>query len=106
MDPVDRHILEDFAALVRARFPGARVRAFGSRVRGDATRESDLDVCVVLDQPATREVKDWIDDVAWEAGFKADRILNTLVFERRAFEEGPVSVSPLVTHILRKGVAA
>ncbi len=106
MDPVDRHILEDFAVRVRARFPDAEVRAFGSRARGDATRESDLDVCVVLDQPATREVKDWIGDVAWEAGFEADRILNTLVFERRTLEEGPLSASPLVAHILREGVAA
>jgi predicted nucleotidyltransferase len=106
MDPVDRHILEDFATRVRARFPGAWVWAFGSRARGDATWASDLDVCVVLDQPATREVKDWIGDVAWEAGFEANRTLNTLVFERRAIEEGPLSVSPLVTHILREGVAA
>ncbi|GIV58181.1 MAG: hypothetical protein KatS3mg042_1094 [Rhodothermaceae bacterium] len=106
MDPVDRHILEDFAARVRVRFPGARVRAFGSRVRGDATWASDLDVCVILDQPATREVKDWIGDVAWEVGFSANRILNTLVFERRTIEEGPLSVSPLVAHMLREGVAA
>jgi uncharacterized protein len=41
----DRSILEIFAARVRQHFPEARIWAFGSRARGDATWESDLDVC-------------------------------------------------------------
>lgn len=93
MNPDDRQILDVFAAGARARFPCAQVRAFGSRARGDATWESDLDVCVVLDQPVTRAVKNWIGDVAWEAGFDADRIVTTVVFERRAFEEGSQNLS-------------
>ena len=48
----DRHILDLFAARVRQHFPTARIWAFGSRARGDSTWESDLDVCVVLDQYA------------------------------------------------------
>lgn len=106
MDREDRYILDAFAKKVRERYANAQVWAFGSRARGDAVHESDLDVCVVIDQPVTRAVKDWIGDAAWEAGFEADRIVTTVVFERQAFEEGPQSISPLVTSILREGVAA
>jgi predicted nucleotidyltransferase len=48
MSDHDHRILEIFAAQVRQQFPEARIWAFGSRARGDATWESDLDVCVVL----------------------------------------------------------
>lgn len=106
MTVADRQILEAFAAAVRRRWPDARVWAFGSRARGDATRESDMDVCIVISEPVTRSVKDWIGDVAWEVGFAADRIITTIVIERREFEEGPRSISPLVANILREGVAA
>ena len=106
IDPSDRHILDLFARQVRARFPEAQIWAYGSRARGDATWESDFDIAIVLDQPVTRQIKDWIGDVAWEVGFEADRIIITVVFERRQFEEGPSSVSPLVANILHEGVPA
>ena len=106
MTAADQRILETFAESVRRRYPGARIWAFGSRARGDALPESDLDVCIVIDEPATRKVKDWIGDVAWDVGFGADRIITTVVLERREFEEGPRSASPLVSNILREGVAA
>ena len=106
MNVTDRHLLDTFAERVRQRYPEAQLWAFGSRARGEATWESDLDVCVVLDKAVTRAVKDWIGEVAWEVGYEADLIITTVVFERRAFEEGPQSVSPLVDNILREGVAA
>ena len=106
IDPSDRQILDLFARQVRARFPEAQIWAYGSRACGDATWESDFDIAIVLDQPVTRSVKNWIGDVAWEVGFEADRIIITVVFERQQFEQGPPSVSPLVANILHEGVLA
>ncbi|MBM4066851.1 MAG: nucleotidyltransferase domain-containing protein, partial [Planctomycetes bacterium] len=42
-------IIEKFKALVSMRVKVHEVRVFGSRARGDATEESDLDVLVVVD---------------------------------------------------------
>lgn len=105
MTATDRRLLEALAARIRARYPEARVWAFGSRARGEATWESDLDVCVVLDRPVTRAIKHWIGDQAWEVGYEADRIITTIVYEQEAFEHGPQSASPLVAAIRNEGVA-
>ena len=106
MKAADRHILTQFARRIRVRFPEAKIWAFGSRARDEATWESDLDICVVLDRKVSRAIKDWIGDVAWEVGFESDRLVTTIVYEREAFEKGPQSASPLVATILREGVAA
>ena len=93
MKPMHRRLLEEFAAKVRTRYPEARVRAFGSCARGTATKESDLDICVVLHrmQPEDRLT---ISDIA------------TVVFSAEDFENGPVSAGPLLDSIRNEGVQA
>jgi predicted nucleotidyltransferase len=105
MSDRDYHILEIFAERVRQQFPEVRIWAFGSRARGDATWESDLDVCVVLNR------HDWhighlIGHIAWEVGFEHEVIIMPICFSSEEFEHGPMSESTLVMNILRDGIAA
>jgi hypothetical protein len=56
----DKRALDDFCARVRTRFHG-RVREialFGSRARDDAREDSDIDVCVVIDDLTFEEQRD------------------------------------------------
>ena len=101
----DHHILQIFAARVRQRFPAARLWAFGSRARGDATWESDLDICVVLEK-LTYEDRDTIGHIAWEVGFEYEMVIMTVCFTDEGFECGPMSESTLVMNRLREGVTA
>lgn len=56
----DRQILNQFVEKVRLKIPDAQIWAFGSRVRGEAKPDSDLDICVVTDNMSVeqREVVD------------------------------------------------
>lgn len=101
----DKMILDEFSRGVRERLPDARIWAFGSRVTGGATWESDFDICVVLDH-----LEDWaerhIRGVAWEVGFEHDRVITTVILDSEQFERGPMSESTLVENIHRQGIAA
>ena len=101
----DRMVLATFSDRVRKYFPGARMWAFGSRARGDATWDSDFDVCIVLEQFDTA-ADHILSDIAWEVGFDQDRVITVVPFSREQFEEGPPSQSSLVRNILREGVGA
>jgi hypothetical protein len=105
MSDHDHRILEIFAAQVRQQFPEARIWAFGSRARGDATWESDLDVCVVLNW-CDWHIERLIGHIAWEVGFEHEIIIMPICFSNEAFEHGPMSESTLVMNILRDGIAA
>ncbi|PKN25391.1 MAG: nucleotidyltransferase domain-containing protein [Deltaproteobacteria bacterium HGW-Deltaproteobacteria-21] len=101
----DKDIVTLFSARIRERFPGARIWAFGSRAKGFATDESDLDVCVVVDT-LDEEKDQQILKIAWEVGFENDVVISTVTYSKQDFEEGPCSESPLVQTILDAGVAA
>ena len=101
----DKKIFNQFASEVRNKFPAAKIWAFGSRVRGDATVESDLDVCVVVDK-LDDESDSAIMEIAWQIGFKNDVIISTVTYSKEEFEDGPCSESGLVQNILGYGIAA
>ena len=98
-------ILQEFADRVRSVYPKALVWAFGSHVKGTATAESDLDICVVIPRmgPDDRLA---ISDLAREVGFAHDIHLSTVVISKKDFEQGPLSASPLIETIQSEGMAA
>ena len=105
MSAQDYHIFETFATQVRQHFPEARIWAFGSRVRGEGTWESDLDVGVVLNWH-DQYVDHIIDQIAWEVGFQHEVVIAPICFAHEEFEYGPMAESTIVVNILRDGIAA
>jgi predicted nucleotidyltransferase len=77
---------------------------FGSRARGDAQPDSDLDVLVLVEHvtPLLRKI---ISHCAWEVGFDAGILLQTVVMTREQAEHGPEQSSLLMLAINEEGVA-
>ena len=101
----DSMILREFVGRVRRVFPEARVWAFGSRARGDASAESDFDVCVVIPDSGG-DAKAQIQRFAWEVGFGHGLVITALCYTEAEFTQGPRSAGPLVRTILAEGVVA
>ena len=101
----DKKTFNQFISEVRKKFPDAKIWAFGSRVKGDATVESDLDVCVVVEK-LDDESDSTIMNIAWQIGFENDSIISTVTYSKEEFEDGPCSESALVQNILDYGIAA
>jgi predicted nucleotidyltransferase len=50
---------------------------FGSQARGDATRESDIDLLVIFPSIDARTMK-LASDIAWEVGFDAGKVISVI----------------------------
>lgn len=105
MTPNDQTILEEFARSVRGVYPEARIYAYGSRVRGDGRKDSDLDICVVI-KTVDQESFDRIVHLAWEVGFERGMLIAPVIFSSQDFEQGLWAASSLVQAIREEGLAA
>jgi predicted nucleotidyltransferase len=79
------------------------LRVFGSRARGDAAPDSDLDVFIELEE-LTPELRLRISEIAWEVGFEMDRVIFTVVTTRSELEDGAMGANPLYLDVEREGV--
>lgn len=104
LDPADREIAWELRQRLAQGVQIEDFRVYGSRVRGEATPDSDLDIYLVVAE-LTPALRRWIDEIAWEVGFDNDRVISTLVTTRRGLEQGPFGAQPVVQTIEREGIA-
>ncbi|NLY74532.1 MAG: nucleotidyltransferase domain-containing protein [Firmicutes bacterium] len=100
----DRQIAEEFKDnLLANQIPLEEIRIFGSRVRGDFTPESDLDVCLIL-RETSPEIEARISRLAWEVGFKHQLIITTVEYTPEAWYNSPLRESPFIKAINQEGI--
>ena len=105
ISPADRAVQQEVAGRVREHYPQARVLAYGSRARGDAEADSDLDICVILESSCP-EAEALVRQIAWKVGFDCGLLISTVVLGRDEIEGGPLQASPFVANVLREGILA
>ena len=97
-------IARKFKELIINKVPVRDVKVFGSRARGTAVNESDLDVLVTVTN-LNHEIDHYISDCAWEAGFPEDVVIVPIVVDQHEIEDGPLSESPFIRTIQREGIS-
>ena len=99
----DIKIIEKFKVLVSMRVKVHEVRVFGSRARGDATEESDLDVLVVVDY-LNHSIEKYISDCAWESGFSENIIIMPIAISMDTLKNSPIRKSSFIKNVYREGI--
>ena len=75
---------------------------FGSRARGDAMEDSDMDVFIEVEN-LDKDLKERVQDAAWEVGFENFMVISPLIFTRDELENSPLRSSPIVRVIKEEG---
>lgn len=97
---IARELKERIAQLA----PLVDFKIFGSRARGDADPESDMDVFIELER-RDKELEEQILDIAWEVGYDNGCIhVSPLIFSRHEIEESPLRSSAIVRSITAEGI--
>jgi predicted nucleotidyltransferase len=104
--PASAVALDELCAAVRTRF-GARVirlALFGSRARGDATEDSDVDVLIVIDGLTSAEGRE-VDAMVGDLLTRHDVLLSPFLVSREHFERLRARERRIVAEIDRDGLA-
>jgi len=107
MDEKDKALLLEFKKRLSPDLKGhlKRVVAFGSRVKGNATEDSDLDVITLVDQKTPgieRELEDIAYQVMWDHDFKP--VISLKVFAESRFYDALNKGFSFYKHVESEGV--
>jgi predicted nucleotidyltransferase len=102
MNRKDLAIARSFKRLAQQRVRPLDIRVFGSRARGDAAPDSDLDVFVVVEH-TTSDIERYISDCAWETGFARDVVIVPVVVGKDRID-GPLKESVFILNVYRESI--
>lgn len=103
MKESDLQVAQDLKHRVSHLAPMIDFRVFGSRSRGDATWDSDLDIFIEFES-IDACLKQSVKDAAWEVTLQSGVVVTTLLFSRNDLENTPLRSSPIVKVILEEGI--
>jgi len=96
VDRVKAHLYELYGQGIR------RVILYGSHARGEATKDSDIDVLVLVDQSLNpREVDDGLDELLYDIILEEHELVSVIVLPEDYFESHKF---PFMLNVRKEGV--
>ena len=103
IDIIARQVVDDVLKILDKKV--YKIVLYGSYARGDFTKESDVDIMIILDcsRDEVRQYRRQISRLASRIGLKNDIEVSLLLRDRQTFEQG-LSVLPFYRNIVGEGV--
>lgn len=103
LEPYELQALNDLKQSLNHDFQLVDLRLYGSKVRGTAKSDSDIDVMIELEE-LTPAFSDKVFDMVFDINLRHGVFISAVLFGRKELEEGPMSASPIYKAIERDGV--
>jgi len=100
----ERAILLNCRDAIREIDPATEIILYGSRARGDATEESDYDLLIVSDLPATLENEDRFRGALYDIQLETGTVITVILVNRTDWETPLYKAMPLHQNITREGI--
>jgi len=99
----ERKAVETLKSRLQGRFEVLDMRLFGSKARGQAGPDSDVDIMIELAKRSP-EIESEIDDITFEVNLRNDSFITTIVFGQDELQQGPMKESPIYKAIRKEGI--
>jgi predicted nucleotidyltransferase len=103
MKEKDTHIATRIRTEIKRIDPKAKVVLFGSRARGDAKKDSDWDLLILIDSINIRELEDLFRDKIYDLELETGEIISMFVYNNKDWTSRH-KITPLYKSIKKEGV--
>ena len=80
------------------------IRVFGSKVRGDFDKESDIDVFVVFDREVDWDFQNKVSHIAYDIDLEFEVLFNLIIFSTSQLKEPKYKILPFIQNVKKEGV--
>jgi len=97
--------LTELLTYLKKNCPLARFKLFGSKVKGTADAESDLDLFIELPNPVHNDLRRRIIHKVFEINLTHESNISLLIVSTEEWESGPLTLLPIHAAVVQDGVS-
>lgn len=101
----ERQAVDEFVNALRAKWPSAECKLFGSKAKGTFDAESDIDILIMLPCRVTKEIRQQIIYQAFEIDLAYGTNINVLIVSEEEWQDSYISLLPIHDFIEEEGVS-
>lgn len=95
----DQHALQELSSFIKGNWPEARVKVFGSKIKGTADAESDLDTLIELPLAITEDIRRYIVHRVFEINLALGTNLSIIIVSQEEWEQGYLTLLPIHSEV-------
>lgn len=100
----DKEAIAEFKRQVLNNYPDARFILYGSKVKREDTRFSDIDILVLIKERVTTSIEEKIFGIGFDVGLRYDVVFG-IVVEEDSFWNSPLSEAmPFYWRVSKEGI--
>jgi len=105
LKPNEKKAICEFTKLIREKYRTIikEIILFGSKVREDSEKDSDIDILIVLNT-SSWEIKKTISELAAQENIKYNVLISTVRYDAETWENPVIKVSPFATTVRNEGI--
>ena len=85
--------------------PNAQLILYGSRARGEAMKDSDYDLLVIIDGPINWQLERIIGDKIYELELETDNVLSLQIISSETWNSRSYKSLPFHQNVIRDGIS-
>jgi predicted nucleotidyltransferase len=80
------------------------IRIFGSKVRGDFDKDSDIDIFVVFDTEVDWDFENKVSHIAYDIDLEFGVLFNLIIFSASQLKEPKYKILPFIQNVKKEGL--
>lgn len=100
----ERFAISELMCDVKAKWPSAQFKLFGSKATGTSDAESDTDILIELPCTVTREIRQQIVHKIFDINLIYATNISALIVSEEEWQETPLSLLPIHAAVEEEGI--